>query len=109
MRFRKNKKRIDPRYFLHETANRDELDERMSIPDDVVQKCMQLHQIINKSIEDREMDEPSYGAHGKDPDVYYDRPDMDVVDDYNAQEDAKKQYKEQRCASTLQRYKELKR
>ena len=29
MAIRKNKKRIDPRYFLHETAHRDELDENV--------------------------------------------------------------------------------
>ena len=30
MRFRKNKKRIDPRYFLDETASRDEIEEQLA-------------------------------------------------------------------------------
>jgi len=30
MAIRKNKKRIDPRYFLHETTNRDEIEEEVT-------------------------------------------------------------------------------
>jgi hypothetical protein len=51
MAIRKNKKRIDPRYFLNETTYRDEIGEGMDIPEDeLAQSWTKLLQAVTAQV-----------------------------------------------------------
>ena len=93
MAIRKNKKRIDPRYFL---------DEKMQIPAPVIKKCLAWFETIGADISDQTMTHPGGGPYRDSP-SYKDRSSIDVIDDHTAREEAERNFKDNRCEATLER------
>ena len=67
MAIRKNKKRIDPRYFLHETTYRDEIEEAGSFTTNMPDDIPTTAQVMQQMGDEPGGEEESFSVSGPDP------------------------------------------